>query len=139
MNIFFVASIRGGRTNQHHFAGIVQALEQFGTVSSKHVSDETLSEFGETRPSAVEIRNRELYSLNTCDVVVAEVTTPSLGVGYLIAHAALCGKKVVALYHGENTFMLSAMLKGDPRVEVHTYTNMKDIERILYDVLPRSH
>ena len=130
MNIFFIGSIRGGRADQPRYASIVKKLEQYGSVYSEHVSDETLSEYGETSLSASEILEREFDTLRKCDVVVAEVTTPSLGVGYLIACATSFEKKVIALYCGEDTLKLSAIIKGDPSVEVYTYKDEKDMENI---------
>ena len=118
MNIFFTGSIRGGRAQQPEYAFIVKALEKYGTVFSEHVSDEKISEYGETRLSAKEVLTREREALQKCDIVVAEVTTPSLGVGYLVGEATSLGKSVVALYAGENTLKLSAIIKGDPNVKV---------------------
>ncbi len=131
MNIFFTGSIRGGRENQPQYARIVKMLEKHGTVFSKHVADETLSQYGETNLTNAEILARELDALSTSDVVVAEVTTPSHGVGYFIARATLQGKKVVALHCGEYELKLSGIIQGDPGVELHIYKTDEDIERIL--------
>ncbi|MEK7530338.1 MAG: nucleoside 2-deoxyribosyltransferase [Patescibacteria group bacterium] len=134
MKIFFIGSIRGGRANQPHYVSIVSALEKFGTVSPQHVSDEALSEFGETRLTGTEILERELAALATCDVVVAEVTTPSLGVGYLIGRATILNKKVIALHNGGDTSLLSGIIKGDSGVEIHTYKTDTDIDNILQEI-----
>ena len=136
MNIYFIGSIRGGRSHQPTYALIVRVLKQHGTVSSQYVSDSALSEYGETRLTDREIFERERVALEKCDVVVADVTTPSLGVGYLIARATFLKKNVVALYNGEDTMRLSAMIKGSPEVEVHTYKTEEDIVRILKEALP---
>lgn len=135
MNIFFIGSIRGGRAQQPGYAHIVDVLERYGNVSPQHVSDDTLSEFGETNLSAEEILEREQKTLETSDVVVAEVTTPSLGVGYLVAHARSLGKRVIALYNGEDTLKLSAIIKGDAGVELHTYVREQELDTILEEAL----
>ncbi|HLD61206.1 MAG TPA: nucleoside 2-deoxyribosyltransferase [Patescibacteria group bacterium] len=135
MDIFFIGAIRGGRAHQPKYADIVALLKKFGTVLSEHIADETISDYGETDLSKEAIHDREMESLKKCDVVVAEVTTPSLGVGYLIAQAVNLKKRVVCLYHGDDTFKLSAMIKGDKNVEVHTYKNMGDIEKIFTNKL----
>ncbi len=135
MNIFFTGSIRGGRAHLPEYAFIVKTLEQFGTVHSKHVHDETLSHYGETGLSAQEIFEREIDALSQSDIVVADVSTPSLGVGYLVALASSLGKKTIALYHGDDTLKLSAIIKGDSGVEVYTYKTEEDITKILNEVL----
>ncbi|MEK9177371.1 MAG: nucleoside 2-deoxyribosyltransferase [Patescibacteria group bacterium] len=131
MNIFFTASIRGGRENLPAFERIVRVLERYGTVHAPHIADASVSEYGETDTPDAEILTRELAALVACDIVVAEVTTPSLGVGYFIARATDAGKKVLALYRGQNTLKLSAPIKGDPRVSVHLYKDENEIEGVL--------
>lgn len=131
MTIFFLASVRGGRGQQPRYEAIVRELGSYGTVLSSHVANEELSRFGETDMANGTIRERELAALAKADIVVAEVTTPSLGVGYLIARATSTGKRVVALYRGKDTLRLSAIIAGDPHVEIHTYENDEDAENIL--------
>src|SRR3989338_7417229 len=107
MDIFFIGAIRGGRAHQPKYADIVALLKKFGTVLSEHIADETISDYGETDLSKEEIHAREIESLKKSDVVVAEVTTPSLGVGYLLGEAVRLGKRVIGLYCGEDTDKLS--------------------------------
>ena len=131
MKIFFTGAIRGGRARQPNYAAIVKILRQYGTVLSEHVADETISEYGETDVSKEKIHDRELEALAKSDAVVAEVTTPSLGVGYLIAHASRLEKKIIALYNGEDTLKLSAMIKGDAHVTVYAYETLDDLQKTL--------
>lgn len=131
MNIFFTGAIRGGRAQQPEYATIVSILQQHGTVISSHVSDDELSSYGETHLLGSEILERELQKLAGSDIVVAEVTTPSLGVGYLIRAATAQGKKVIALYRGSSALNLSAIIKGDMMVEVYTYETREHLENIL--------
>ena len=135
MNIFFTGSIRGGREHQPKYAFIVKTLERYGTVFSKHVADEALSTFGETNITNNEIRERELDALGKSDIVVAEVTTPSHGVGYMLARASSLGKKIIALHHGEYALKLTGIVQGDPGIEVHAYKTDQDIEKILGETL----
>lgn len=131
MNIFFAGSVRGGRSRQPQYSKIVEELQKYGNVISGHVSHDALSEFGETELDMTEMRTRELEALSVADVVVAEVSTPSLGVGYLLSRATEAGKRTIALYDGENTLTLSGMVVGDPQIEIHTYGSAKDIPHTL--------
>lgn len=130
MKIFFTASVRGGRSEQPHYAQIIRSLERYGTVLSRHVSSVVLSQYGETALSGSEVLERETQALADGDVVVADVTTPSLGVGYMIARASMLGKRVIALYGGDDLLLLSSIIKGDPHVEVRTYKTEEDIDGI---------
>lgn len=131
MNTYFIGAIRGGRTHQPQYNDIVTELKKFGTVLSEHVADETISDYGETNMNKEEIHDREMDLLKKSDVVVAEVTTPSLGVGYLIAQAVNLNKRMLCLYQGEDTFKLSAMIKGDKKVRISIYKKVSDIKNIL--------
>jgi nucleoside 2-deoxyribosyltransferase len=131
MNIFFSGSIRGGRGHQHLYPNIVSELEKHGTVFSKHISEESVSEYGETALSAEDIYERECAALQGSDIVVADVSVPSLGVGYVIAKAKEWGKPVIALHHGEDTLKLSALIKGDSNVRVYTYEEEEEIASLL--------
>ena len=79
----------------------------------------------------LKVHDRELDTLEKSDLVVAEVTTPSLGVGYLISQAINLNKKVIALYNGEDTLKLSAMIKGDKNIEICLYKTLEDVAEIL--------
>lgn len=131
MNIFFTGSIRGGRALQPQYALIVDALKKHGIVHSQSTHNDALSQYGETCLFDTEIFEREREALQRSDIVVAEVTTPSLGVGSLIAYATQFEKKIIALYHGEDTLKLSAMIKGDPHVDVYLYKTKKEVLEIL--------
>lgn len=132
MKIFFSGAMRGGRERQPIYAEMIALLKHHGTVvSGEQIADQNISHYGETDVSKEEIHAREIRLLQGCDVVVAEVTTPSLGVGYVIARALEMQKRVVCLYEGENTYTLSAMIKGNAAVEVYTYRTMNDVARCL--------
>ena len=137
-NIYFAAAITGGRMNQPHYAEIVEILEQYGTVFSKHVADKSLGEYGETDIGKEEIHARELERLTQSDIIVAEVTTSSLGVGYLIAQAVSQHKKVIALYNGEDSMKLTAMIAGDKNIDVRLYKTKEDVARIFDSEITKS-
>jgi len=135
MNILFTGSIRGGREQQPRYAEIVDLLKHYGTVLSEHIASEDISHYGETDLTKEEIHDRELAALHQADLVVAEVSTPSLGVGYLIAQALLSEKRVICLYHGEDTHKLSAMIKGNRNTEVIAYHNTAELQAVFETTL----
>ncbi|MEX2053978.1 MAG: nucleoside 2-deoxyribosyltransferase [Candidatus Colwellbacteria bacterium] len=135
MKIYFSGSIRGGREDKELYSGVVNLLKNYGSVLTEHIGDLDLSVIGEDGPTDEYIYKRDMDWLEEADVVVAEVTTPSLGVGYEIAKAE--GKKpILCLYREQQGRRLSAMIEGSPMVKVERYENLKDVERILQDFLP---
>ena len=102
-------------------------LEKFGTVLTEHVANSGLTNMGEDLPSEF-IYNRDMAWLKESDVVVAEVTQPSLGVGYELASAENMGKKVLCIYR--NGGSLSAMIGGNKNLLKKSYTTVADLNTI---------
>ena len=111
MRIYFAGSIRGGRNDWAIYKDIISALSTYGTVVTEHIGNSELSITGEDRPDKV-IHDRDLNWLRSCDLLVAEVTTPSLGVGYEIGKATEWGMRVLCLYRPSVTPSPSAMIAG---------------------------
>ena len=129
--IYFAGSIRGGRADRERYAEIIRLLQDYGEVLTEHVGLGSLDAGGEEGMTDREIHDRDVAWLTTSDAVVAEVTTPSLGVGYEIARAALQRKPVLCLFQPEGGRRLSAMIAGCPGVAVQTYLTSKELPAIL--------
>jgi hypothetical protein len=139
MNVYFAGSIRGGRDDAALYRSIVALLRRFATVLTEHVADDGLTPAGEEGFSDGAIYRRDAGWLEEADAVVAEVTTPSLGVGYEVALAESLGKPVLCLFRPGSGRRLSAMLAGNPRLQCECYERIEDLppilERFLLDPL----
>lgn len=60
------------------------------------------------------------------DVIVSEVTNPSLGVGYELGQAEAMGKPILCLYREQEGKRLSAMLSGNPYPTIVTYRVLEE-------------
>jgi nucleoside 2-deoxyribosyltransferase len=78
-----------------------------------------------------QIHDRDLGWIVESDLLVAEVTVPSLGVGYEIGRAIEIGKPVLCLYDAGSGKTLSAMIAGSDKVEMKLYRQTEEIEVIL--------
>ena len=124
--IYFACSIRGGREQANIYPAIVQAIEDAGAVALSEIfADGKLSAAGIKTPSK-DIWNKDMSWLSEADAVIAEVSVPSLGVGYEIREAEHQQKPVLALYKSVNGSKLSAMIDGAPGVAVFNYENLED-------------
>ncbi len=128
--IYFAGSIRAGRGDVGIYADLIQHLSGYGQVITEHVGDYSLSISGQCHLSDRFIHDRDLRWLRSSDFVVAEVTNPSLGVGYEIATAISWRIPVIALYRGGKG-ALSAMISGSPDIETHVYANLDEARRII--------
>lgn len=133
MKIYFAGSISAGRGNQEVYALIINILKKYGTVLTEHIADKNLTDLGEVTESITDkyIFDRDVSWLKESDVVVAEVTTPSLGVGYEIGLAESISKSVVCLFQKTEGKKLSAMLLGNSSLKVYTYDKPDELFNIL--------
>lgn len=112
MKIYFCGSIHGGRQDADLYAEIIQELKtNYGQVLTEFVGSETAAQDEANRGSRW-AHDYCLHNLNACDVLVAEVTQPSLGVGYEIGRAAAMDKKILCLFRPSSNKSLSCMIDG---------------------------
>ena len=131
MKIYFCGSIRGGRDLAHTYELIIGMLHKFGAVLTEHVGSDEVIQKKDRVLSDEEIHDRDLGWIVESDLLVAEVTVPSLGVGYEIGRALEMGKPILCLYNTGSGKPLSAMIAGSDRVEMKLYKQTEEIERIL--------
>jgi hypothetical protein len=129
MKIYFAGAIRGGRSDAALYYEIVRQLRDYGEVLTEHVGDTELGVLGQDIGDRL-IHDRDLEWLRNSDYLVAEVSNPSLGVGYEIAKAAEWGKPVLCLYRPQNGRSLSAMIAGCAAVTVREYQNATELPEI---------
>lgn len=117
MNIYFACSITGGREFEPIYQAIVAALESQGhVIPTSHLASSEVTGL-EKVVSPQEIYQRDIQWIDQADRVIAEVSTPSHGVGYEIAYALSIGKPVSCLYQQGRA--VSKMLTGNTHVNLH--------------------
>ena len=130
MKIYFAGSIRGGREDKQKYFELIEFLSAQAEVLTEHVGSESLGKRGETELGDESICQRDLEWLSSADAVIAEVTTPSLGVGYEIGIAEKLGKPILCLFdENQPEFRLSAMLSGNPNLTVCRYQAVGEAKR----------
>lgn len=127
--VYLCGAIRGGRQMQPVYAALVEFLQRSGyRVLTAHVAAPDVLE-REQSASAAEIYRRDMEWLASCDLVVAEVSVPSLGVGVEISTARHLGKPVICLCREDVS--LSAMVAGDPGLRLIRYREVDEAARLL--------
>ena len=128
MKIYFAGSIRAGRDDQELYHRIIQGLQRHGQVLTVHVGDPSLTQWGDEGPSDQNIYARDMAWLADADFIVAEVSTPSLGVGYELGRAESLGKPTLCLYREQDGRRLSAMVSGNPNMVVVRYQTVEEAQ-----------
>jgi nucleoside 2-deoxyribosyltransferase len=133
--IYFAGSIRGGRVDADLYRRMIEYMKKTDTVLTEHVGSPHLN-LMEQGKRDVEIYDQDTAWLRESDMVIAECTCPSLGVGYELAYAERFGKPCHIFYDRSKT-QLSAMLTGDPYFHIHPYTSEEEIFSALDEILNR--
>jgi nucleoside 2-deoxyribosyltransferase len=129
--IYFAGSIRGGRNDANVYKDIIDYLQKYVTVLTEHVGLESLSGCGEDNRNDTWIYNRDMDWINEADALIAEVTNPSLGVGYEIGQAQALKIPVLCLFNKNSQNRLSAMVSGNQNITVKNYQNMEEVKLII--------
>ncbi len=122
-SVYFACSIRGGRGDVERYSQLVAVISKKATVLSEIFADATLTVQGSPGRST-DIYAKDIAWVKQATAVIAEVSTPSLGVGYEIAKAEEWGIPVLALYDNTDDQKLSAMIDGSPYTTVVHYRDM---------------
>ena len=123
--IYFSGSITGGRADVDLYRHIVGFLESEGyrVLAGSVIADHIGPGGDPLDPCA--IFDRDIGWLEQAEILVAEVSTPSTGVGYEIAAARYrYAIPVICLYRPAYTKRCSAMVSGDPGVELIEYEDL---------------
>ncbi len=124
IKIYFSGSIRGGRQDAQLYHELIGYLKGFGDVITEHIGNVDLVDESEIPPC--KIHERDMAWLTESDVVIAEVTTPSLGVGYELGRAVEMGKPILVLYRRNEEKRLSGMISGSPSIITVVYGELDE-------------
>ncbi|MFA6128957.1 MAG: nucleoside 2-deoxyribosyltransferase [Bacteroidales bacterium] len=124
LKIYFSGSIRGGRNDAQLYHDLIEYLKTFGKVLTEHIGRIDLVDERETPPC--QIHDRDVTWLKSSDVIIAEVTQPSLGVGYELGRAVEMGKAILCLYRKNEDKRLSGMISGAPGIITVVYEELEE-------------
>ncbi len=135
LKIYFSAPIKGDRSNLETNKFIVDFLKKAGyTILTEHVVSENPIEEG---LSPKQIYLRDMKWLKESNVLIAEVSYPSLGVGFEIAKALFLGKSVICLLKKELKERCSLLIRGiqDPKFKIIEYADLSELKEKLLRTL----
>lgn len=132
--IYFAGSIRGGRVDADLYRRIIQFVQQTDTVLTEHVGSSSLILHEQGRERDAHIYDQDTVWLRQSDLLIAECTCPSLGVGYELAYAEHRGIPC-HIFYDKTKAQLSAMLTGNPYFHIHPYESEDQIFAVLTQLL----
>ncbi len=126
--VYCAGPISGDNTFQSFYKKIIYVVENCGC---KALYEPNLIPNAELTDQ--EIFKRDIRWINESDVIIAEVSGPSLGVGFEIAYALYVLKKPVLALYNTSVKRLSAMIKGCDAnfLSVQLYRNESELENYI--------
>lgn len=132
--VYFAASIRGGRVDAALYKRIIDYIKKTDIVLTEHIGKSNMSLKAQTRAIDTHIYERDTAWLKSCDLLIAECTCPSLGVGYELAYAEAHDIPVYIFYN-KGKSNISAMLNGNSKFIVIPYEMEEEIYPLLNTIL----
>lgn len=135
MNIYFACSITGGRQDEQVYQKLVEALQAVGhhVPTALLASPDVMPLEGVVSPH--DVYARDIAWITGCDLLLAEISTPSHGVGYEIGYALARGKRVLCLHRQGRKISKMILGNPDPRLTVHSYTTPEQAVDLLNSYL----
>lgn len=128
MKIYFAGSITGGRNDAMKYVKIIENLKKFGIVLTEHIADLALDERGNSVSKSPEVIYAEDKAwIDESDVMIAEVTQPSLGVGWELGYAQATKKRTICLFNSSSGRTLSAMIRGNDFYNIFDYDDLDEV------------
>jgi len=137
MNIYFSCSITGGRSDQVIYQQIVDFLVAGGhQVPTAHLSKADVMLDEHVIPPA-DVYERDTRWVSECELLIAEVSTPSHGVGYEIALALLQSKPVFCCYRQGRAVSKMILGNSHPSLTLKAYSGEDDLLAALQAYIER--
>lgn len=134
MKIYVSGSIYGGLEKIDTYKVLIDELEKHGEVLTKQIADPNTID-NEVNQKDEDIYNDLENKLISADLLIAEVTIPSLGVGYEIGYADKLDKRIIAIYDENYVTKVSTMIRGNKRITLIPYRDINDIINKLGDII----
>lgn len=139
MNIYFACPVISERGDEAVYQAIVDTL-----IADGHEVPTAIIALPKVVDLEIHADPQEIYAtsierIECCDALIAEVSNPSLGVGYEIACALNLEKPVLCCYRKGRP--VSKMITGNsnPRIMVHPYQGIQEVIGVVRVFLSRDY
>jgi hypothetical protein len=132
--IYFACAVAGGRDYAFVYKDFVDFIKSNGVeVFGELFADPNLEAEVGTDPdlSPQAVWKRDTDWVRSADAFIAEVSQPSLGVGYEIALAESLKKPILVLFYKKSTRRFSPMVQGNPGLKIVEYSEKTEAKKAI--------
>ena len=129
MKIYLACTVRGDRGGTVAGRAICDRLRRLGhDVLTTHLLADNVDEAESALPEA-EVYRRDLEWLTSCDVLVAEASGSSYGVGFEVGYVLARGQQAVVVYNAARRDAISRVVTGncDPNCTTVAYGSLDEL------------
>jgi nucleoside 2-deoxyribosyltransferase len=141
MNIYLACTVRGDRGGLAGARALADSLERAGhTILTRHLLADDV-EAAESALGEREVFERDVRWLNAADLLIAEASGSSYGVGfevgYVLGRAERTGQRVILFYDVARTSHVSRLIAGNthPACTTYPYQDAADLLRFVKGLL----
>jgi len=140
MRIYLGCTVRGDRSTLDMVRHIARRLERAGhVILTTHLLHDDVEGAERSRTSA-EVYARDLAWVESCDVMIAEASGSTYGVGfevgYVLGRAAQSGQRAYVFYRADREGVVSRLISGltNPHARVFPYSTVGDVDAALASI-----
>lgn len=133
----FVGTIRQKPQYEGAFIKLVSILENEGhEVIHKHVTSNEQSDLDKMSiDQDSDFHSNILKNIQKSDIVVSEVSSNSLSVGYLLSYAASSGKPLLVFYHSktDEPNLFRSLAKNSSKIFLVKYSSLDELNSLILE------
>ncbi len=135
MKIYFACAIVGGRQDEAIYQQLVDALLSYGHEIPTATNAGPAWQHMEGSPEPNEVYRRDTAWIDESQALIAEISTPSHGVGYEVSYALERSKPVLCIYR--RGARVSKMLTGNTMkgITVKDYADVNEGVKIMREFI----
>lgn len=137
MNVYLACTVRGDRGGLTTARAMAARLHEHGhTVVTTHLLADDV-EAAESALSERDVYERDISWLDACELLVAEASGSSYGVGfevgYVLGRSAQSGQRVLLVYDAARQAHVSRLIAGNvhPNCTVHAYRGTEELGQFI--------
>lgn len=143
MNVYLACTVRGDRGALDSTRAVASAIASLGhTVLTSHLLEDAVED-AESQLSERQVFERDLDWLSRADVLIAEASGSSFGVGFEVGYFLAkpgTGRRALLLYDATRRDRVSRLIVGNshPNCTTFAYADPHDLPRVVSQFLRRA-